>query len=60
MYNIKGMFCKYLIHPSLYFRGLIDTYGQSIKFSKKPQTIILRKFATVEKLSFSVQFLNAM
>jgi hypothetical protein len=63
MYNIKGILCKYLISkvekafcfattrvsirtPSIYFRG---TYRQSIKLAKKPRTLILRIFPTVEK-----------
>jgi hypothetical protein len=43
--------------PSIYFRG---TYGQIIKLAKKPRTLILKIFVTIEKWSFSVQLLNTM
>jgi hypothetical protein len=43
--------------PSIYFQ---NTYGQSIKLAKKSRTLILKIFATIEKLSFYVQLLNTM
>jgi hypothetical protein len=43
--------------PSMYLRG---TYEQSIKLAKKLRTVILKIFATIEKLSFAVQQLNTM
>jgi hypothetical protein len=39
---------------SFYFRG---TYGQNFKLAKKPRTLVLRIFATVEK---SAQNLNTV
>jgi hypothetical protein len=47
----------YINAPSIYFQG---TYGQSIKFAKKPRTLFWRIFARIEKLNFLVQLLNTM
>jgi hypothetical protein len=35
-------------------------FGRSIKLEKIPQTLIIRIFATIEKLSFFDQILNTM